>query len=450
MSTKKDRKRTRLITVKGLEALKPGKAINETLGQGNGSLQARGTSKGPRFFFRYGEKQNRVPIPAFNEQGERLSLDEARTMARALSAREKGLRKEGKDLRETLEAEQRAAERAREAEQRKTEERGDKPVTLGALMTTYIEWMEQAGKVSAYDASNTVANHIERHEELWNKPANELTLDDVLEILEPLTTAGKLTTARKVRAYIRRSYTLGLRARTSAQAIAFRRFQIGHNPAADSAPVEGANNARHIALSLADLRAIWKRASRPDEPAGPLLRAYLLLGGQRFEQLRRATVTDIADERLTLWDSKGKRTQPRRHVVPILPEAKAAIDEMRGAKLGPFLITLTHGESGADRSKVGKMVKSLARRMVEAREISEPFTLGALRSTVETQLAAAGVQSDTLAQLQSHGLSGVQWRHYNRHDYHAEKLAALEKLRALMTEAPATVASLEEARKAKQ
>ena len=433
MSTKKDRTRTRLITVKGLEALKPGRAINETLGQGNGSLQARGTSKGPRFFFRYGEKQTRVPIPAFNEQGERLSLDEARTMARVLSAREKDLRKEGNDLRETL-----------EAEQRKTEERGDKPVTFGALMTTYIEWMEQAGKVSAYDASNTVPNHIERNEQLWNKPANELTLDDVLEILEPLTTA------RKVRAYIRRAYTLGLRARTSAQASAFRRFQIAHNPVADSAPVEGANNARHIALSLADLRAIWKRASRPDEPAGPLLRAYLLLGGQRFEQLRRATLADIADGRLTLWDSKGRRTQPRRHVVPILPEAEAAIDEMRGAKLGPFLFTLTHGQSGADRKKVGDMVKSMACRMVEAREISEPFTLGALRSTVATQLAAAGVQSDTLAQLLSHGLSGVQWRHYNRHDYHAEKLAALEKLRALMTEAPATVASLDEARKAKQ
>ena len=450
MPTKNKRTRTRLITVKGLEALKPGKAINETLGQGNGALQARGTSKGPRFYFRYGEKQSRVPLPAFNEQGERLSLDDVRTMARTLSARYKALRKEGRDLLQTIEAEQRAAERAREVEQRKAEEQGDKPVTFGALMAVYIEWMEQAGKISTYDVSNAIANHIKRHDEQWNKPANELTLDDVLAILEPLTTAGKLTTARQVRAYIRRAYTLGLRARTSAQASAFRRFQIGHNPAAESAPIEGANNARDVARSLADLRAIWKRASRPDEPAGPLVRAYLLLGGQRFEQLRRATVADIADERLTLRDPKGNRTQARRHVVPILPEAQAAMDEMRGAKLGPFLFTLTHGESGADRSKVGKLVGEMAARMVKAGEIAERFTLGALRSTIESQLAAAGVQSDTMAQLQSHGLSGVQWKHYNRHDYHAEKLAALEKLRDLMTQAPATVASLDEARKAKQ
>ncbi|AKS42927.1 tyrosine-type recombinase/integrase [Wenzhouxiangella marina] len=446
MTTSK--RKTRTLTTRTVDALKPRQAASEPLGYGAGALEAQGRQGGARYFFRYGKPQRRVALPDYNGQGHPLSLTEARTKARALSARFLELRAEGRDLLETLEAEKLAAERARKAERRQAEEYDANPITFGALMAAYIEWMEQGGKVSAYDAGNTIGNHIEHHAEQWNKPAKELTLDDVLAILEPLTTAGKLTTARKVRAYIRRAYALGLRAKTSAQASAFRRFQISHNPAADTAPIEGANNSRDVALSLSELRAVWKRANRPDEPAGPLVRTYLLLGGQRFEQLRRATVADVADERLTLWDPKGKRTQPRRHVVPILPEAQAAIDEMRGAKLGPFLVTLTQGESGADRSKVGKQVKAMARRMVEAGEITKPFTLGALRSTVETQLAAAGVQSDTLAQLQSHGLSGVQWRHYNRHDYFAEKLAALEKLRDLMTQAPAKVSSLDEARKA--
>ncbi len=443
-------RKSRTLTARTVESLKPRQAASEPLGYGAGTLEAQGRKDGVRWFFRYGKPQRRAPLPDYNTEGAPLSLAEARTKARALSARYLELKAEGRDLLETLEAEKRAAERARAAEQRQAEEQGGDPITFGALMAAYIEWMTQAGKLSVDDVSNTIANHVERRQEQWNKPANELTLDDVLTILEPMTTAGKLTTARKVRAYIRRAYTLGLRARTSAQASAFRRFQISNNPAADSAPVEGANNARHIALSLADLRAIWKRANQASEPIGPLVRAYLLLGGQRFEQLRRATLDDVADNRLTLLDSKGKRTQPRRHVLPILPEAWDAIEEMRGAKLGPFLFTVTHGQSGADRSGTGKRVNAMARRMVADGEIAEPFTLGALRSTVETQLAAAGVQSDTLAQLQSHGLSGVQWRHYNRHDYHAEKLAALEKLRDLMTQAPATVASLDEARKVKK
>ena len=50
-------------------------------------------------------------------------------------------------------------------------------------------------------------------------------------------------------------------------------------------------------------------------------------------------------------------------------------------------------------------------------------------------------------QLQSHGLGGVQNRHYNRHRYDAEKLAALEALYALMVAEPGTVTPIRAARK---
>jgi hypothetical protein len=36
-----------------------------------------------------------------------------------------------------------------------------------------------------------------------------------------------------------------------------------------------------------------------------------------------------------------------------------------------------------------------------------------------------GVSKDIRAQIQSHGLSGVQTRHYDRHDYLNEKREAL-------------------------
>jgi hypothetical protein len=41
-------------------------------------------------------------------------------------------------------------------------------------------------------------------------------------------------------------------------------------------------------------------------------------------------------------------------------------------------------------------------------------------------LASLGVSSDARAQLQSHGLGGVQTRHYDRHDYMAEKRQTLK------------------------
>jgi hypothetical protein len=63
--------------------------------------------------------------------------------------------------------------------------------------------------------------------------------------------------------------------------------------------------------------------------------------------------------------------------------------------------------------------------MLKAKESREEFELRDLRRTAETMLAALKVPSDVRARLLSHGLGGVQNRHYDRHDYAAEKKAAL-------------------------
>lgn len=55
----------------------------------------------------------------------------------------------------------------------------------------------------------------------------------------------------------------------------------------------------------------------------------------------------------------------------------------------------------------------------------ESFDLRDIRRTVETMLAGLGINRDTRAQLLSHGLSGVQNAHYDRHTYLDEKHAAL-------------------------
>jgi hypothetical protein len=59
---------------------------------------------------------------------------------------------------------------------------------------------------------------------------------------------------------------------------------------------------------------------------------------------------------------------------------------------------------------------------------TEPFIMADLRRTVETRLAGMEVSKDIRAQLQSHGLSGVQIRHYDRHNYEKEKRQALRVL----------------------
>ena len=72
-----------------------------------------------------------------------------------------------------------------------------------------------------------------------------------------------------------------------------------------------------------------------------------------------------------------------------------------------------------------------------------PFDVADLRRTAETMLAGLGISRDHRAVLLSHGLSGVQQAHYDRHDYLAEKRSALvlweKHLTGLLTGKPGKV-----------
>jgi len=424
-----------------VRGLKSGEWATESLGYGLGALQVRKADKGPRFFFRYtlDGKQYRIAIPSHNpETGKPTTLAEARTQANALAGRYQSGERDLKGIRE---AEQREADRQRrdkaKAEQVQQERQ---TATLGALLTEYVAALEKAGKRDHKAVENALRLHVERaFHEFWEKPAADVTLDDVLEILERITEAGKLRTAGKVRSYLRAAYSAAINAGKSAQAKGLREFKLKHNPAAEVRAIEGGSVPRDRALSVAELRAFWQRISESGETFGPLLRFYLLTGGQRFRQLARAKVSEITDEGLVLWDSKGRRKQPRRHVVPLLPEADQARKSMADPRIGDYLLTVTHGRTPADQSAVSSAVKRIGQAMIEDGEAAEPFTLGDLRRTVETRLAALRIPLEVRAHIQSHGMGGIQARHYDRHDYAEEKREALERLRDLMTQAPARV-----------
>ena len=91
---------------------------------------------------------------------------------------------------------------------------------------------------------------------------------------------------------------------------------------------------------------------------------------------------------------------------------------------------------------VSLLVTEIAKKMVEEKEAREPFQLRDLRRTVETMLASLKVSSDIRAQLQSHGLGGIQYRHYDRHSYAVEKKQALEKWARHLTKLKAGEAGL--------
>lgn len=321
--------------------------------------------------------------------------------------------------------------------------------TLGGMLVAYTDALERAKKPSAASVRRELRTSVERaHPQLWKKAADDVTLDDLVKVLNTLTRAGKLRQAEKTRSNIRAAYSMAAASRGSASTSdLFAEFANVPNIGRDLATIERPKMADDAeqesakrALSQAELAAYWTRIKAIEGAAGALLRFHLLTGAQRCAQLARVTArnVDTAAKTATLLDGKGRRKKAREHVVPLLPEALAALVTMKGDQ-GPFVFTLDQGASGAGYHAVRRKVAEVAAAMVEAKETAESFTPGELRITVETRLAAAGIPMETRAQLQSHGLGGIQNKHYDKHTYSDEKRAALETLRALCVPTPANV-----------
>lgn len=453
------------LTARTLQALQPETGEkSDSWPRGAGTLTAwRRASGSVLFYFRYTDsagKRDRVPLGEWEGTGGPLSLAAARERGRELSAR---YRAGDRDLRPILEAEEREARREREAAERAVlAEQERQQATLGALLTAYVDSMEARGKASVKAVRAAIRRHVaEAWPHLWETPADDLTADDLLPVLTRLTDAGKPREAAKVRSYMQSAYSAGVKARTTASATpAMRALRIRTNPARDLGTIEGANNARNRALSVSELRAYWRRIEALPDHDAACLRFHLLTGGQRIEQLSRLTLADFdADAAtVTLRDNKGRRTTARLHVVPLIPAAVEALHAMlpaapegtegnadggRRHREGDFIFTATAGKSGMVSSTAYHRCRAVMESMLDAGELpGGEFSTADIRRTVETRLADLGIHSDVRAQLQSHGLGGVQSRHYDRHDYLPEKRAALEALYRLVTAEDAQVVPL--------
>jgi len=429
------------LTARGLAALKPGEWANDTRPHGAGQLQARRLASGAiAFYYRYtapGRVQERLPL------GTELTLAEARARASELSKRYQA---GDRDLRAVLDAEQRETERQRGAAA--AAQAAKSVATLGALLDAYVQSLKDAGKISAREAENSIALHVKGPWPLlWEMPAGDVTLDDLLPVLARIAASGKLRAAGKIRSHLRAAYAAAIRARQDARAPAsMRALAVSANPARDLATIEGSSAAKDRALSVAELRAYWKRIAQLPGAAGALLQFHLLTGGQRIAQLSRMEVDglDLDIGTVRILDGKGRRKKPRAHYVPLLPDAEKALQVMRGNEpLGPYLFTLSEGAAPATYDMLRTPFDAVVIAMNDAGELEGGrFTPGDLRRTIETRLAAAGQSQEIRGQLQSHGLGGVQNRHYDRHDYAGEKLAALEALHKLLTGEPAKVTQL--------
>lgn len=415
----------------------PGRTLSEDCdGRGGGALVVRwGTGAKRWFYFRYTDPQRVQRRIALNVD----SLGAARAAARAFAVRAREARAMGMDLRAILDAEEaqrRHDERARleaAAEAARTAQRG----TLRALLGAYVGYLERAGKPAAGDARRMFARHVLADPDLADRPAASVTPDQLTALLRGVVERGHGRTAAMLRAFLRAAYELAIRARLDASApAALLEFEIRTNPAAATAALSEFNRARDRVLTEGELghyaAALY---ALPSSPARDALLVALLTGGQRPTQLLRASRgdVDLGARTIMLRDGKGRRRVARLHVLPLEPEALALV-RGRGAGEGDAPLFSADGVRPTRVETCEEVAVEILTAMAKDERLREVKALGPgraqlrdVRRTCETMLAELGVSRDLRAQIQSHGLGGVQAKHYDRHDYSSEKRAALSK-----------------------
>lgn len=424
---------SKIITQRLIDSLKSGQTLTDPAPKGAGTLQVRKLTSGSvAFYFRYTDecgKRHRLPL------GCDIALANARAQAKEHSTR---YQTQDRNLREAIRADQ-DAERQKRAEEQAVaaKEASRKQATLGKLLLAYVAELERNQKKSAVAVRGALVRHVELPwADLWSTAADDVTTEELVDVLARLTEQSKNREAEKLRSYLNSAYKAGIKARQNAKAGRdLRDLKITSNPAGNLVAIEGASGARERALSVEELRAYWRRILALPPPTGALLRFHLLTGGQRMEQLARVQLKDFDQESnfIRIIDLKGRRQAGRTHDIPVIGAAMEALKEM-GQQLGPYLFTITQGESGVDPSSVHRRVAGVARDMELAGELlGARFSPSDIRRTVETRLAALKVAKEARAQLQSHGLSGVQDRHYDKHSYLEEKREALEMLFQLVS-----------------
>lgn len=300
--------------------------------------------------------------------------------------------------------------------------------TLQSLLDDYCDHLEALGRTSYKDARSIFKLHVT---EAWPKiaamPANQVTGEEIADMMRRVLELGKGRTANKLRSYVRAAYQTARAARSKASIpVHFKTYNVVANPAADTEPDESQNKADKRPLSAEELRTYWQTIMPMPGFKGALLRLHLLTGGQRIEQLVNLLSSNVMGDAILLYDGKGRPGKPPRpHTVPLIPSAAAALIKCKPK--GTFALSTDHGNTHLAAT-------TLSAWAVEAAADIPGFQAKRIRSGVETLLASVGVSSEIRGRLQSHGIAGVQARHYDGHDYMSEKRTALETLHKLLNQ----------------
>jgi integrase len=180
--------------------------------------------------------------------------------------------------------------------------------------------------------------------------------------------------------------------------------------------------ARKCVLTDDEIRSIWPLLDDPEfQPCfGPALK-LLFLTAQRREEVGRLERAEIVGDAWTIPAARYKTKHD--HVVPLIPAAKAIIEDR------PRLCDYVFSTNG--RTPLSGWSK--AKKRLNERSGVQGWTIHDIRRTAKTLMTRSGVPNFNADRVLGHvipGVSGV----YDRYDYLKEKREALRVLASALAE----------------
>jgi integrase len=240
-----------------------------------------------------------------------------------------------------------------------------------------------------------------------DRKITEIRRADIIALLDDTVDRGAPIIANRTLAVLRKLFNWTIE-----------RDLIEASPCAGVRP-PAEEKSRDRVLSDDELRKVWKATEELGSPFGNIIQ-LLILTGQRRDEVGAMEWSEIDLEK-GLWTlPRGRVKNDSGHEVPLSPTAVRIIQELRHVSGSKFVFT-TNGKapvSGYTKAK---------NAIVEKSGVHE-WRIHDLRRTVATGLARLGIALPVIERILNHvsgsfgGIVGV----YQRHDYAAEKRAALD------------------------
>ena len=307
------------------------------------------------------------------------------------------------------------------------EEAGDTGIDLsfGRLLSDYARMLDDRGAAgSAKDVYYAIRLHVELpFNHIYRKPATQVSQADIIDIMKRAGTKLHALSCRKLRGYMQTAYQRAIDSVSKPDIPeCFRAYKIVHNvvkdvanpdlPRGESAPIK--------ALSVGQMRWYWEKLQKVEGIKGATLRLQLLTGGQRPAQLVRLKRANIGEDSFLIYDLKGRNAIARPHRIPITPTIAKTLAEFD--EFGTYPMSATGGQTPLVQQTLTNWAQEVVGDHIPG------FQLKWVRSGVETLMSKWKIDKEHRGRLQSHGVGGVQDKHYNADDFLDVKGEALQIL----------------------